>query len=765
MKETRWIRLALCLLALLLCLSPTGFAAPLRAEETPDSRTEEPEEQEERREPEEPDDPEETVKTDEDWIEEYQIPDSWSRPALLFAVKTGLMNGRGDGTLSPEGRTTRAETATILVRVLGGTVKTDLSGFRDADPDAWYYEPLSKAVALGLLNGYGDGTISPNANITREQAFTVIARAFGVTGGTEEELYEFDDCEYVSPWARGSMAAMVHAGYVKGSGGRLNPGSNITRQELAQVLYNLLDGFGEDYPAEGMAGDYVLRGVDEALPVLQHRGNLIVCGEAPSLVLDEDDEISGRLVLQGVGPLTLEANARIGRLVLCRPTTLQGSVETISVTAPAALYGSYMTLDVYEDTVLYGTASHVSLHGGRLTLAEEGSIRELSACGGSAEIDGTVEQADVWAKGFRLEGSGTVQKLVVHKKNVSVDCTVVERTDEIDAGLDGLSGTLVGGNAPTVEQPRLLAQVQLSGVDESFMSQPRRCRLLWYVDGEFAAREDGYLLRDGVIAEHELNFSRQLLRATSEPSEFTLYVYYEDEVFSVSFEVDVSEGIRYAAEHVRTQNVQAWLRYDAGMSRSIGGGTFRTVSADTQVVLLCTSEGQYAKIRLSDGTVGWVSYNALKYSNMNYYTTQKYSTETKEYYVNHVANYRSGNQYLIWVSLWTQEVNVFQGSKGNWKLIRTMACGTGLNTSPTPVESVRILYKSWQWNYESFYVHHISVFDSARGFHSVPVNYEDGSIYYGVLGRPVSHGCIRLSIEDAVWVWNSMPVGTQVEIY
>ena len=119
---------------------------------------------------------------------------------------------------------------------------------------------------------------------------------------------------------------------------------------------------------------------------------------------------------------------------------------------------------------------------------------------------------------------------------------------------------------------------------------------------------------------------------------------------------------------------------------------------------------------------------------------------------------------MIWVSLYTQRINIFKGSKGKWKLVRSGPIASGRNDCPTPVEDKTILYKTPQWNYPEYYCHHVSVFDEARGFHSRPTAY-NGSVYYAAIGYPASNGCVRLMDEDCIFIYNNCAVGTAVHIY
>ena len=113
-------------------------------------------------------------------------------------------------------------------------------------PDGQYYtESVRSAYALGIVNGFSDGTFRPDASITRAEAVTMLYRAMQTMGwviGTEDPsiLNAYSDGAYVADYARGAMSVMVQTGVVQGSGGLLEPGRIMTRAEMAVALARAL---------------------------------------------------------------------------------------------------------------------------------------------------------------------------------------------------------------------------------------------------------------------------------------------------------------------------------------------------------------------------------------------------------------------------------------------------------------------------------------------------------------------------------------------
>lgn len=129
-------------------------------------------------------------------------------------------------------------------------------------------------------------------------------------------------------------------------------------------------------------------------------------------------------------------------------------------------------------------------------------------------------------------------------------------------------------------------------------------------------------------------------------------------------------------------------------------------------------------------------------------------------------NREDKGEWSILVDLTQQRVYVRQGDE----LLRTMVCSTGTVDKPTPRGKFRIQNRG-EWFFSKKYQQGGKWWVSFLNwgeylFHSVPMD-EQGRIIEEEsrrLGQPASHGCVRLSLEDAKWVFDHVPVGTPVEI-
>lgn len=143
-----------------------------------------------------------------------------------------------------------------------------------------------------------------------------------------------------------------------------------------------------------------------------------------------------------------------------------------------------------------------------------------------------------------------------------------------------------------------------------------------------------------------------------------------------------------------------------------------------------------------------------------------YPDNVKTAFVNE-RGYSSRTEYLAWVSLSTQKVNIFQGSKGSWTLIHTFRCASGASSTPTPTGVTYVTQKQTAWVTDEYTVKNVTRFYPGSGyaFHSILYTPDGSRVKSGAMGYPVSHGCIRTEDAGVKWIYNNLPLYSTVVIY
>ena len=159
----------------------------------------------------------------------------WAESSIERWSAYGIIQG-SNGQFDPNGQLTCAQLATILAKLLKLPAAKD-AGFTDNTADAWYYDAINRCAAAGILNGNGDGTVTPEAPITRERAMVMLARALGIEPIRKPDLTKYTDAAQVSAYAQGYVAALIEAGIVGGvTADELAPQDNITRAATVTIL-------------------------------------------------------------------------------------------------------------------------------------------------------------------------------------------------------------------------------------------------------------------------------------------------------------------------------------------------------------------------------------------------------------------------------------------------------------------------------------------------------------------------------------------------
>ena len=130
--------------------------------------------------------------------------------------------------------------------------------------------------------------------------------------------------------------------------------------------------------------------------------------------------------------------------------------------------------------------------------------------------------------------------------------------------------------------------------------------------------------------------------------------------------------------------------------------------------------------------------------------------------------YYSDTGYLILVNLATQRTAVFEGSKGNWRLMREMIVSTGAPINPTPKGEYKTTVHTLHFNSYGVRAWYATGFIGGLYlFHSSPyVSGPEPVICTDPrLGVAASHGCVRMALEDAKWMYDTLPLRTKVVIY
>lgn len=167
--------------------------------------------------------------------------------AIEQLASRAIIDGKTNGNFEPDKTMTRAQFATIIVKALG--LKGKYNGeFKDVKEKDWYSKYVGIASAYGIITGKPNGNFDPTNNISREQVAVMVARAAKLCGMKTDYttmyirdiLSQFVDYVKCQSYSRSSLAFCYNEEILDSSVININPSENVTRAEIAQMIFNML---------------------------------------------------------------------------------------------------------------------------------------------------------------------------------------------------------------------------------------------------------------------------------------------------------------------------------------------------------------------------------------------------------------------------------------------------------------------------------------------------------------------------------------------
>lgn len=162
----------------------------------------------------------------------------WAESAVnKWSREYGVLQGYDDGSFKPDASITRGAFAGILDRFLQFRSAAAPGTFSDTKGNRWE-DAILKLNAAGVYLGSG-GKALPGDSITRQQAMTMVARAFQL-GGMDSALPYYDEAQ-VAGYARPYISELTARGWVTDAvDNHFRPTEPLTRAELVNLLNNMI---------------------------------------------------------------------------------------------------------------------------------------------------------------------------------------------------------------------------------------------------------------------------------------------------------------------------------------------------------------------------------------------------------------------------------------------------------------------------------------------------------------------------------------------
>ena len=211
--------------------------------------------------------------------------DDYYKKSLALCSSLGIISGFEDGSVKPEEKVTRAQMASIVLRMLALDGTSPYQNiFTDVDSSHWAANQIQSAYEASIVSGMGDGTFAPDAEVTYAQVIVMLVNAMNYR----------EDAEYYGGWQQGYIKEAGELELLKSAPGSADVASD--RGVVIKMVYNaLLADYKEirsydEYGQPKYSTDKTLAEVK--FDVIEKTGKLVGTGKT-SLIGDlQDGEVA-----------------------------------------------------------------------------------------------------------------------------------------------------------------------------------------------------------------------------------------------------------------------------------------------------------------------------------------------------------------------------------------------------------------------------------------------------------------------------------------
>jgi len=165
----------------------------------------------------------------------------WAKEAILTLNEKGIISGYGNGTFAPDANIKREEFLKLVVSAFYPDEESAQISFDDVSADAWYYDYVGIGVNKGIIKGISENLFGSGMNITRQDMAVILYNVGQSKITANDNVNMFADDEEISDYAKESVYALRDAGVINGvSETEFAPQNNATRAETAVMLYRFM---------------------------------------------------------------------------------------------------------------------------------------------------------------------------------------------------------------------------------------------------------------------------------------------------------------------------------------------------------------------------------------------------------------------------------------------------------------------------------------------------------------------------------------------
>lgn len=331
----------------------------------------------------------------------------WAGESVDKWQGNGVVQGYPDGSFKPDHKVTRAELVSIINKLFGFSTLSETS-FSDVPAKAWYASALSIAKQAGYYKGFPDNKAKADAEVTRQDAATLLASVFSLEPGTKAST--FADQASISVYAKDAIGALsgILSGYPDGT---FRPNDSITRAEVVAIVDRLVSGYYNSagtFTGGDIQGNVVINRSGVELKNVAVSGNLyLTSGIGNGEGVLEDAIVKGNVFVSGGGEHSIHLkNSKLASVKVNRP---EGKVRVVVEGGTVVTQLTIDSVSIIEvgsgstiDQLVIGSAATGTL------ITTKGTISKLVVGASSVVLNGVTLVAGTYTvKDGVLVGQGT----------------------------------------------------------------------------------------------------------------------------------------------------------------------------------------------------------------------------------------------------------------------------------------------------------------------------------------------------------------------
>ena len=142
----------------------------------------------------------------------------WAREAIVYLAELDIINGDGNFKFNPKNNVTREEFTKMVVQAFAPNANEAEIAFKDVAAKDWFAPYIKKAKGLGIINGKSETEFGVGENITRQDMAVIVYNAAKIYGVSlnSEITNLFEDDDFVAEYAKSAVYALRNGGIVNG---------------------------------------------------------------------------------------------------------------------------------------------------------------------------------------------------------------------------------------------------------------------------------------------------------------------------------------------------------------------------------------------------------------------------------------------------------------------------------------------------------------------------------------------------------------------